>query len=290
MALNALKQRTCSEASTSGLAAPSGRSLLIGRVPSSAVCHLHTGRGRHRGGPGCRALVINVLNAGAERFKDEDDYPPERPTSFELAQRPDKQKPLVRVRLSVHYRVHSRQMLCIGGSQIPFGWSFLSIAKVPMTWNNGDTWTCEVRRAPSSAGWDAASAYIRKPQAARGHSFNRPATTCSQSWHAGRAPSGPADRVQVCHPRRAGGAMGGRACGAAARGDDVGRSPQARRLTGSLFCLPLVAPCARTHANKWPQPALCTRGAAGLDQARKRRRTGAGGDHLPHCCRSGETA
>jgi len=52
--------------------------------------------------------------------------------------------PLVRVRLSVHYRVHSRQMLCIGGSQIPFGWSFLSIAKVPMEWNGGDVWTTEV--------------------------------------------------------------------------------------------------------------------------------------------------
>jgi hypothetical protein len=161
MALNALKQRTCSEASTSGLTAPSWRShLLIARVPfsSSAHCHqvhLTPGRGRHRGGPNCRALVINVLNAGAERFKDEDDYPPERPTSFELAQRPDKQKPLVRVRLSVHYRVHSRQMLCIGGSQIPFGWSFLSIAKVPMTWNNGDTWTCEVRIID---GWPPAAA------------------------------------------------------------------------------------------------------------------------------------
>jgi hypothetical protein len=54
------------------------------------------------------------------------------------------EKPLVRVRLNVHYRVHSRQMLAIGGSQIPFGWSFLSIAKVPMTWNQGDVWTCEV--------------------------------------------------------------------------------------------------------------------------------------------------
>lgn len=59
-------------------------------------------------------------------------------------QRPDKQKPLVRVRLSVHFRVHSRQMLCIGGSQIPMGWSFLSIARVPMTWNDGDIWTVEV--------------------------------------------------------------------------------------------------------------------------------------------------
>ena len=50
----------------------------------------------------------------------------------------------LRCRLSVHYRVHSRQMLCIGGSQIPFGWSFLSIAKVPMQWSEGDIWTTEV--------------------------------------------------------------------------------------------------------------------------------------------------
>jgi hypothetical protein len=57
----------------------------------------------------------------------------------------------VRVQLSVHYRVHSRQMLCVGGSQIPFGWSFLSIAKVPMTWNQGDIWTCEVSGCSSCA-------------------------------------------------------------------------------------------------------------------------------------------
>ncbi|KAK9806446.1 hypothetical protein WJX73_007867 [Symbiochloris irregularis] len=50
---------------------------------------------------------------------------------------------LVRVRLTVPYRVHSRQMLCIGGSQIPFGWSFLSIAKVPMIWTEGDIWQAE---------------------------------------------------------------------------------------------------------------------------------------------------
>ncbi|MEW5317626.1 MAG: hypothetical protein WDW38_008909 [Sanguina aurantia] len=68
----------------------------------------------------------------------------EQPTPFELSQRIDKQRPLIRVRLSVHYRVHSRQILCIGGDRIPFGWSFLSIAKVPMTWENGDVWTCEV--------------------------------------------------------------------------------------------------------------------------------------------------
>lgn len=52
---------------------------------------------------------------------------------------------MLRCRLSVHYRVHSRQMLCIGGSQIPFGWSFLSIAKVPMQWSEGDVWTTDVR-------------------------------------------------------------------------------------------------------------------------------------------------
>lgn len=56
----------------------------------------------------------------------------------------EKSPRLVKVRLSVHYRVHSRQMLCIGGSQIPFGWSFLSIAKVPMTWLQGDVWQAEL--------------------------------------------------------------------------------------------------------------------------------------------------
>lgn len=55
-----------------------------------------------------------------------------------------KTPPLVRVRLSVEYRVHSRQMLCVGGSNIPFGWSFLSIAKVPMSWAPGDIWSVDV--------------------------------------------------------------------------------------------------------------------------------------------------
>lgn len=68
----------------------------------------------------------------------------EFPAREPAEQSPRPQPPLVRVRLSVHYRVHSRQMLCIGGSQIPFGWSFLSIAKVPMAWSPGDVWTAEV--------------------------------------------------------------------------------------------------------------------------------------------------
>lgn len=56
----------------------------------------------------------------------------------------NQKNPTVRVKLNVHYRVHSRQMLCIGGSQLPFGWSFLSIANVPLAWNPGDVWSTEV--------------------------------------------------------------------------------------------------------------------------------------------------
>lgn len=59
-------------------------------------------------------------------------------------EQPRKDPTLVRVKLSVSYRVHSRQILCIGGSQIPFGWSFLSISKIPMVWGEGDIWSAEV--------------------------------------------------------------------------------------------------------------------------------------------------
>lgn len=68
----------------------------------------------------------------------------EFPFRDDAALEPKRTPPLVRVRLAVEYRVHSRQMLCVGGSQIPFGWSFLSIAKVPMSWNPRDIWTVEV--------------------------------------------------------------------------------------------------------------------------------------------------
>jgi hypothetical protein len=60
------------------------------------------------------------------------------------------EKPTVRVRLSVPFRVPKRQMLCVGGDKLPFGWSFMSIAHVPMTWNPGDFWTVEVRTEPVS--------------------------------------------------------------------------------------------------------------------------------------------
>ena len=49
---------------------------------------------------------------------------------------------LCRVRLAVEYRVHSRQMICVGGSQIPFGWSFLSIAKVRSRGGSFSARTC----------------------------------------------------------------------------------------------------------------------------------------------------
>lgn len=52
---------------------------------------------------------------------------------------------LVRVKLSVPYRVHDRQILCVGGSYLPLGWSFLSIATVPLEWALGDVWSTEVR-------------------------------------------------------------------------------------------------------------------------------------------------
>lgn len=92
------------------------------------------------------ALVLSVN----QPYGPDPSEPPLQPPRPEIrdtssGKEAEKQKPLVRVQLSVHYRVHSRQMLCVGGSQIPFGWSFLSIAKVPMTWNQGDIWTCEVR-------------------------------------------------------------------------------------------------------------------------------------------------
>ena len=104
----------------------------------------------------CSALVLSIQGSSPEGLPEQQQplWPPERPPLPDLdragsTKQPEKEKPLVKVQLNVHYRVHSRQMLCIGGSQIPFGWSFLSIAKVPMTWNQGDIWTCEVRTIDS---------------------------------------------------------------------------------------------------------------------------------------------
>jgi hypothetical protein len=120
---------------------------------------------------GRTASVLHASSSGRLGEGDDLDWPLEIPTKFELSQRPDKQKPLVRVRLAVHYRVHSRQMLCIGGSQIPLGWSFLSIAKVPMTWNSGDVWTCEVgsMRALGGEGCLGLNSELEEPERAGPH-------------------------------------------------------------------------------------------------------------------------
>ena len=52
--------------------------------------------------------------------------------------------PQVRVRFKLQYRCHSRQMLAIAGSMSPLGWSFLSIARNPLVWREGDWWTIEL--------------------------------------------------------------------------------------------------------------------------------------------------
>ena len=116
--------------------------LLLSSSAASSATYMLSGTSWKHGRN--RYLIVPSAAGQQQQPYDEDDYPLEIPTKFELMQRPDKQKPLVRVRLSVHFRVHSRQMLCIGGSQIPMGWSFLSISRVPMTWNSGDIWTVEV--------------------------------------------------------------------------------------------------------------------------------------------------
>eukprot|EP01026_Neomeris_dumetosa_P073786 TRINITY_DN7629_c0_g1_i13.p2 TRINITY_DN7629_c0_g1~~TRINITY_DN7629_c0_g1_i13.p2 ORF type:complete len:444 (-),score=75.91 TRINITY_DN7629_c0_g1_i13:1312-2643(-) len=64
--------------------------------------------------------------------------------SRQKQEKPTEQRKIL-VRFKVNYRVHSRQILCMGGSQLPFGWAFLSITKVPMTWNKGDDWTRELQ-------------------------------------------------------------------------------------------------------------------------------------------------
>jgi hypothetical protein len=128
----------------------SGRTAPV--YPSTARTHLPRVRRQQLRGTASSALVLSIQgsNLPSDGQQEQQDLPPfERPLLPKPDKlgpiKPEKDKPLVRVQLSVHYRVHSRQILCIGGSQIPFGWSFLSIAKVPMTWNRGDVWTCEAQ-------------------------------------------------------------------------------------------------------------------------------------------------
>ncbi|KAG1677437.1 hypothetical protein FOA52_001892 [Chlamydomonas sp. UWO 241] len=135
--------RAPSPSSTRGLS-PSAQGSSSSRGPSPV------GRSSQAKGGGQSPFASGSLGQSSYAYEEvdahhEEEYPNEGPTKYELSQRADKTRPLVTVRLSVHYRVHSRQILCIGGNQIPMGWSFLSIAKVPMTWNAGDVWSCEVQ-------------------------------------------------------------------------------------------------------------------------------------------------
>lgn len=94
--------------------------------------------------PARRSLACAAQPNGDAEFSLRADAPALTGAGPDLS--PTSQEPpvLVKVRFSVHYRVHSRQMLFVGGSEMPFGWSFLSIARVPMIWSPGDIWTAEV--------------------------------------------------------------------------------------------------------------------------------------------------
>lgn len=101
----------------------------------------------------CPLLASSLFARGGELNESAPSTSGRPPTDVPYVQFPVRQNAepstgqrphMVRVRLHVQYRVHSRQVLCIGGSQLPFGWSFLSIAKFPLAWNPGDMWSTEV--------------------------------------------------------------------------------------------------------------------------------------------------
>jgi hypothetical protein len=212
-----LQRESCIPSCSSSRAQPAQCALRLPRANVAGV----VARAPRAGRP--QRLILRALRG----FNgDDDDYPVEFPTKFELMQRPDKQKPLVRVRLTVHYRVHSRQILCIGGSQIPMGWSFLSIAKVPMTWNSGDIWTCEVRP---------------KALASSANNARRAARSCRPPLPilvlAGGAAGRAADRAQVCDSGRAGEFTHRRAGSC--------KSPRPRPHSQ------LIARVSRSHAQDW---------------------------------------
>lgn len=79
-------------------------------VPSARAPHPHSRRNFS-----CRSSSLQVgFDSGRDprpEWSSEDDSElTEMPTYYELSQRQNKERPLVRVRLSVHYRVHSRQV------------------------------------------------------------------------------------------------------------------------------------------------------------------------------------
>lgn len=99
-----------------------------------------------------RAVLRSLADSGdesPERASAEDSDGQRKDVSYQYDTRTPSTEvrkpriPSVRVRLSLHYRVHSRQILCVGGNELPLGWSFLSIARVPMRWTPGDVWVWE---------------------------------------------------------------------------------------------------------------------------------------------------
>lgn len=118
--------------------------------PAASISFLELDRAQSSSNPGPGSRQPQAEQKQAEDLRDSYLEFPARDQASDVSQPEQPAAPpppkLMRVRLSVHYRVHSRQMLCIGGSQIPFGWSFLSISKLPMIWNEGDVWTAEVSR------------------------------------------------------------------------------------------------------------------------------------------------
>ena len=120
---------------------------------AASISFLELDRAQSSSAPGPSSRQQQAEQKQAEGSRDSYLEFPARDQASDVSQPEQPSAPpppkLMRVRLSVHYRVHSRQMLCIGGSQIPFGWSFLSISKLPMIWNEGDVWTAEVSRVGS---------------------------------------------------------------------------------------------------------------------------------------------
>ena len=92
-----------------------------------------------------------MRSVGGDAESPLEDWTSERPRLDPFVNNPTSknEKPMLRVCFTVSFRCHSRQLLCMGGSQFPFGWSFVSIAKLPMTWNPKDRWTAEVGRRHS---------------------------------------------------------------------------------------------------------------------------------------------
>jgi len=127
-------------------------------------------------------------------------------------------------------QVHSRQLLCIGGSQIPFGWSFLYIARVPMVWTEGDIWTTEAR----GAALQRASVLRRPPSRARAAQVDLPVNSRIEYKYVILEEQARSHGVAATCPTGAGPAGAGAAARRLARGSRLVQPASARcvRRTG----------------------------------------------------------